>query len=574
MTQKLSAAVLLAACATCGSVLVGCAGSGSVPVGSSDTDRDRLVTPETARHNDLNWENPWDVERMRREREAQARAEQAAPAPAPAPRTEPAPASQTVQTSRPAVMPARGQNVVSMAYPTGDIATSAVLVEKILPVSVNVGEPFDYEIRVTNLSSLQLDNVRVSDSMVGEMNVISMDPNAASMDDGVATWVFNSMDAGERRSIMIRGSADDAGSIGGCATVAYDAALCSDVLVVQPSLQLAKTAPSSVLLCDEIILQYEVTNNGTGVATGVMINDPLPNGWTTVSGASEVSVQVGDLMPGEARAYAVRVKPNGVGNFESRAVARGGSELSAESSVTQTAVVQPELTLTLECPEERYLERNATFTVTVENTGNGPATDTVITASVPTNLGTQFVSASGNGVFRNGMIIWDAGTLAPGASRTFEYRLVANQRGRLNTTVNASSVCAEDASATCGTNFVGIPALLLEVIDLVDPVEVGQQTTYVIEVTNQGTADGTQIVIVADLPASQRLVSTDGPTAARVDGRRITFAALPELDPGDTVRWTVTVEAIEADDARFGVSMTAAELTSPVTETEATNLYR
>ena len=93
-------------------------------------------------------------------------------------------------------------NVVSMAYPTGDMATSAVLVEKILPASVNVGQPFDYEIRVTNLSSLQLGDVRVSDSMAGTMNVLSMNPDAASMSDGVATWVFASMEPGEQQSIM------------------------------------------------------------------------------------------------------------------------------------------------------------------------------------------------------------------------------------------------------------------------------------------------------------------------------------------------------------------------------------
>lgn len=285
-------------------------------------------------------------------------------------------------------------------------------------------------------------------------------------------------------------------------------------------------------------------------------------------------VEVGDLLPGETRTYAVRVLADEAGEFESGATATGGTNLTAESSVTETAILQPELSITVECPEERYLDRNAAYTITVENTGNGPATGSVITASVPTTLGSEFVSASGNGQFRNGMVVWDAGTLEAGASRTYEFRIQASQRGTLSTNVTANAVCAEEATDSCNTRFVGIPALLLEVIDIVDPVEVGQQTTYVIEVTNQGTADGTEIVIVAELPASQRLVSTDGPTAGNVNGRLITFSALPELDPGATVRWTVTVEAIEAADARFRVKMTAAELDSSVDETEATNLYR
>lgn len=563
-TTRLTASLLLVACATGGSILTGCSSSGSVPVAEADSGA--VITPETARHNNLDWGNPWETEAQRRERMAREAEAEDRPAPAPP--------SQTVRTSRPEAAPARGTNVVSMAYPTGDISTSAVLVEKILPASVNVGEPFDYEIRVTNLSSLQLDNVQVSDSMAGTMNVLSMDPDADSMSDGLATWVLNSMDAGEVRSIMVRGAAESAGTIGGCATVVYDAALCSELTVVEPALQLVKNAPAQSLLCDEILLQYEVTNSGSGVATNVTIEDALPNGWTTASGANDVLVEVGDLLPGESRTYAVRVLANEPGEFESGATAAGANELVAESSVTQTAVLQPELSISVECPEERYLDRNAVYTITVENTGNGPATGSVITASVPTTLGSEFVSASGNGVLRNGMVVWDAGTIEAGASRTYEFRIQASQRGTVSTNVTANAVCAEEVTDSCNTRFVGIPALLLEVIDIVDPVEVGQQTQYVIEVTNQGTADGTQIVITAELPASQRLVATDGPTTANVNGRVITFAALPELDPGATVRWTVTVEAIEEADARFRVSMDAAELTSSVDETEATNLYR
>jgi uncharacterized repeat protein (TIGR01451 family) len=268
------------------------------------------------------------------------------------------------------------------------------------------------------------------------------------------------------------------------------------------------------------------------------------------------------------------VKANEPGDFESGAVAVGGNDLTAESQVTMTAILQPELSVMVECPEQRYLDRDAAYTVTVENNGNGPATNTVVSATIPTTIGSEFVSATGNGVVRNGMVIWDAGTLDAGASRTFEFRIRANQRGSAATNVTVNADCAEDVSDSCSTRFVGIPALLLEVIDVVDPVEVGQQTQYIIEVTNQGSADGTQIVITAELPASQRLVATDGPTAASVDGRVITFAALPELDPGATIRWTVTVEAIEEADARFRVSMDAAELQSSVDETEATNLYR
>ena len=110
-------------------------------------------------------------------------------------------------------------------------------------------------------------------------------------------------------------------------------------------------------------------------------------------------------------------------------------------------------------------------------------------------------------------------------------------------------------------------------VDITDPVEVGQQTTYVITVTNQGSAADTNIRIVTKLPAEQSFVTATGATNATANGKTITFAPLGSLAPGASTSWRVTVRADSAADSRFSVEMTSDNLTSPVNETEATNLY-
>ena len=127
--------------------------------------------------------------------------------------------------------------------------------------------------------------------------------------------------------------------------------------------------------------------------------------------------------------------------------------------------------------------------------------------------------------------------------------------------------------ACIGTVVTGIPAILLEVIDETDPVQVGDTTTYVITVTNQGSAPDTNIQIVCNLEPNQDHVSNAGATTGNVNGRTITFTPIPVLAPKAQATFRVTVRANAAGDTRFKVTMTSDELRRPVEETEATNLY-
>jgi len=96
---------------------------------------------------------------------------------------------------------------------------------------------------------------------------------------------------------------------------------------------------------------------------------------------------------------------------------------------------------------------------------------------------------------------------------------------------------------------------------------------YTITVTNQGSADGTGIQIVADLEDTQQYVSSTGPTAGAAKGQTITFAPLAKLAPKASVSWTIKVKAVKTGDVRFKTTMTSDQISRPVEETEATNQY-
>jgi uncharacterized repeat protein (TIGR01451 family) len=110
-------------------------------------------------------------------------------------------------------------------------------------------------------------------------------------------------------------------------------------------------------------------------------------------------------------------------------------------------------------------------------------------------------------------------------------------------------------ASACATKVVGIAAILLEVIDLEDPIQVGKEVTYEIRVTNQGSATGSNIRLVCTLPASQQFVSGDGASAVKVNGQTVTMDALPSLEAKGLATWKLVVKAVAEDDARFLVEL-------------------
>jgi uncharacterized repeat protein (TIGR01451 family) len=280
---------------------------------------------------------------------------------------------------------------------------------------------------------------------------------------------------------------------------------------------------------------------------------------------------VGTLAAGESKAYEVRVRASGTGEYESPAMATADGGLEADADATNTVVTAPELAVTIECSEMQFLGRNLTYNYSIENTGDGVANTSTASATIPQGATVVRMSDGGRVVGNN--VVWDFGAMNAGASKNFSMTVAVSSIGRYTSTVTGNAACADSVSDSCTTEVQGIPAILLEVVDITDPVEVGQQTTYVITVTNQGSAADTNIRIVTKLPAEQSFVSATGATNATANGKTITFAPLGSLAPGAATSWRVTVRADSAADSRFSVEMTSDNLTSPVNETEATNLY-
>src|SRR5260221_714791 len=157
---------------------------------------------------------------------------------------------------------------------------------------------------------------------------------------------------------------------------------------------------------------------------------------------------------------------------------------------------------------------NITYTISYSKTGNTNATDVSISDTIPAK--TAFVSATGGGTLAAGVVTWNIGALAAGASTSVT--LVVHVTSPLaNGTVihnSAYSIDSNETGATAGvddtTTVNSSPTLNISKSDGPDPVIAGNNITYTISYSNTGNQNATGVVIADSIPVNTSFVSATG----------------------------------------------------------------
>jgi uncharacterized repeat protein (TIGR01451 family) len=459
---------------------------------------------------------------------------------------------------------------ISKVYPAPEFAL--IQMDKVMPRETRLKKSFDYTIRVTNLTNTTLTNVMITEELSGNFKYVSSEP-AAKENAANLVWNIDSLGPRSSEQILVSGRASNIEPVKLTTTVVphFDPAR-TVVKVVEPQLELTQTAPEHATMCGMIPLEIVVTNSGTGTARGVKLEVFLSDGLQTSHGNSELSIDVGNLVEKQSRRFSVKLQATDYGKYVSKAeVTASGLE-----DVSQKAIInvgKPELAIEETGPEKQYVGRPVTYEITVSNESDAPAINTVLKEAVPPDV-TSIKATAGAKLLRSRDLVWKLGTLEPETSKKIYVSYVPTRVGTLANKITATAHCVESVTASVETAVAGISGVLLEVIDVEDPVGVGSTTMYEIRVTNQGSAPATGINISCILEDSIQYISSRGATPGEMVGNELRFAPLATLPPKVDAAWRVTVKAVKPEDTLFKATMTTDQLSRPVEENEATHLYR
>jgi uncharacterized repeat protein (TIGR01451 family) len=497
--------------------------------------------------------------------------------PSPKP-TQPAPPPPAPTAAAPAPAALEGTQVVGnqirgrLYFPTGDAGTSALLLEKTLPTEVQVNKPFTYDIKVTNVSKLKLEGVEIAETVPGTFKIKDVTEGTPDGKPNTVTYLVGTLDPGDSKIVRLTGTAAQSGALGMLLSAKYSTSLSMATNVVAPALKLAMTGSTDIMKCDSLGYRLSVTNTGSGEARNVKVESVLPDGLVTPDGKAAVAFDAGTLAGGETRDFTFAAKANKTGAYDIKATARADEGLASEPVIIKTAVKAPWLQIAKTGPEKAFIGQPIAYEISVTNKGDGVAKDTVIFDNLP--AGTVVQAASDNArTDAGGKVRWDVGELAPGASKKVAVVVTAAAAGEMKSAASVSAQCADTQAAFAQTTLSGVPAILVQMADSPDPVRVGDQTTYTVEITNTGTAAGTNIKLVCTLEEPADFVNATGQTKETVSGKTITFAPVGTLAPKTKATYKITVKAVKGGDTRFKTSITSDQLGRPVESTEATNFF-
>lgn len=442
-----------------------------------------------------------------------------------------------------------------------------VRLEKSAPAMVSLNEPFDYNYTV--IAKDKVKKVVVEEEIPAGAKYVSSDPEAEVNGSNVK-WTLYNLEKGDNVALKLTVNPTQVADLSNCAQITAYPDACTTTSVGVPELAIVKTTPNEqVMLGADVPWNITVTNTGNFCAYDVVVTDTLPAGVSHASGQRVLTSELGTLAPGESRDISVNTEVTATGEHCNVAVVESSNAGSAKDDAC-ISVVEAGLEVVKEGTPMQFVSKEASYNIKVTNTGDVPLTDVVVTDTVPSQ--NKLIAA--RGAQTNGNTATWTTSLGAGESKSFEVKVIGLEGGTYCNQVSATSAeYGLSGSDEACTEWRGYPALLIEVIDTQDPLLVGEQTTYVIQITNQGTAPDTNVKVDAYLPPQLKMISAAGDSQGRISGKKVSFDAYPVLNAKEIIEFRVVAEAIAEGDARFNAEMISDLLRTPVPEVESTQVY-
>lgn len=448
----------------------------------------------------------------------------------------------------------------------------AISLESSSPITATVGKTVEQQIVVRNTGAVAAEQVEVRGRLSIDSELISTDPKAEVV-DSTLVWRFARIPASGQQTIILRVKPLIAGELSCQTNVSFKSTGAMKTQVQEAKLKLTCEAPTSVVVGSEVRLVMNVSNIGNAVAEGVQIRQLMPGVVQTgVPAGKPLALEVGTLMPGESRVLetASIARHAGLVRISLVAQAEDGTQTTAEHMLRVTA---PKLALQVNGPDFRYVNRKATYQFMLANPGDALATNVNLMVGLPEGL--EYVDASGDAVYNpeKRTIAWAIGSLAAQQRRDFTVNVLPKSEGQHLQRVVAWADGNLMAKSDKVTRVDGVTALVMEITDLEDPIEIGSETAYQIHIMNRGTKSAERVQLAVTVPDGMTPVRVESSGKYRIQGQQIQFEPIASLGPQSATVFQVYVKGTARGMQRFRAVMNCPTMPNAVITEESTEVY-
>jgi uncharacterized repeat protein (TIGR01451 family) len=355
-----------------------------------------------------------------------------------------------------------------------------------------------------------------------------------------------------------------------------------DVTAVRP-LEMTVVAPSRKSPGGTATYRVTLRNTGDRLLEGLVVHCHFDDALVfSGSDRREVVQRVDRLTVGESKELALSLTSDQIGAHCCRFVVwrrDGGGEVELAYKQVCVEFTTRHVEIEIVGPSQRTEGSRAEFNFAVSNTSYKKINDAQVIISYDKALVPREVSAEAER--KSGALVWRLGALQPlekvQLQVEFECRSQAH-RACVSVDVTGTNGSAEHEEACL--EVVPVSGTLdLRVSDRDDPLETGKSGAYEVTVQNIGLQPARRVVVEAALPENVQLQSVrvqSGDAALNlkysVEGRRVVFDPVEQLEPNVRLVYTFEVEALRAGLAEFRASLTSSLGNTVVTASEPTSI--
>jgi uncharacterized repeat protein (TIGR01451 family) len=474
--------------------------------------------------------------------------------------------------------------------------SSQLAVTKTGPAMAAIGSTATYTIDVRNGGATTARSVVVTAPIAAGLQYVSSNPPADTA-SGALVWRLGDLAGGQARRIDVQYQVTQNGTITTCASVASadgdGGRACATTTVQTAAIELRIEGPRQLQAGQAAPFRFLVTNRTTQPTGALSLLVRYDPGLVHATGSATLQQDFASLPPGGTFEAPIDFVARNNGRLcvevEVRA-APSGSTLTRQQACVDVYgdasqgtpggvgpgpgaggvpgagpgagggfAGQPRLTVRHTGPETVTLKEPGRFTIEVRNEGNAPATQIEVLARYEPALA---VRQAEDGFDRDlyqttidqtgvGDLLWRIPTLRAGERRLYTVEVQGEQvrQQACGTVLVTSAETSRQSQQACTRVVAAREGLNVAISDLSDTLRVGQETTYVVTVTNRRSEADNNVSVIVELPAEMQAVATGttGPaifTIPAPDFRQVRFAVLATLPAGQSATYRIRARAM------------------------------
>ena len=371
-----------------------------------------------------------------------------------------------------------------------NLQTPAVTIEKRGRPVLRAGETQAYELVIRNLGPVPAQQVRIEEEIPAGAKLVNADP-APQWQGSKAIWIVAPLQPGSELIARFSLQAEIALQLGAATSVQVSAMQAINRTAMKPPTTTNAptvniSGPERAMVGTPVTFDVHVANPAGLPLTGVKMFGYLSDGLDTRVGRTIEMADPVTVSPGGSKNLRMPTNAVAAGHHTVKVkVISSAGEAWATATIdiatASLAVRQAEST-------RLFLGRDGDLRIEVANGTGKPLRNIAVACLLPEGL--EYRDSSDRGLFQanHHTVYWLIDAMPAGQARTLIAHVNGAKAGQYQTTVTARADGVSEFRSTGAVSLEGAASLKMRVVDRDNPLELGKDTVYEIQISNGGAA--------------------------------------------------------------------------------------